>query len=228
MRRILWGTLLLAGAVLIILSSLNVELGFIGLLSVSDLILGAVIIAIGACLAYDRMWSALPFVAAVLFFVFESEIAASLGRDSDNILNNWVVIVCAALASIGISFITSPVKERKFKKKEEYGKYSSATRFANDVKYFDCAKFTKYYYKLSMSNGEICFENTDQYAGDGILTVNCKMSNLVINVPSDWCVESQIVNKLGEVNVPASANPSGPRFVIDGESNMSTIEVRYF
>ena len=228
MRRILWGTLLLAGAILIILSSLNVELGFIGLLSVSDLILGAIIIAIGACFAYDRMWSALPFVAAVLFFIFESEIAESIGKESGNILNNWVVIVCAVLASIGISFITSPVKEKKFKKKEEYGKYTSSTRFANDVKYFDCANFNNYYYKLSMSNGEISFENTDKYSGNGNLTVNCKMSNLVINVPSNWCVESKIVNKLGEVTIPMSANPSGPRLILDGETNMSTVEVRYF
>ncbi len=228
MRRAIWGILFLSGAVLIILSSLGVELGFIGLLSVSEIILGVILLAIGACFIRDRMWSVLPFVAAVLFFIFENEIAESLGRESENILNNWVVLGCAVLASIGISFISSPIKERKFKKKEEYGQYSSATKFADDVKYFDCAKFTKYYYKLSMSNGEICFENTDQYAGNGILTVNCRMSNLVINVPSDWYVESRIVNKLGEVNIPMSANPSGPRLVLDGESNMSTVEIRYF
>ena len=42
---------------------------------------------------------------AIIFFLFEAPIAYAMGIESGNLVSNWIVIVAAILATVGMNFI---------------------------------------------------------------------------------------------------------------------------
>lgn len=241
MKKIVWGVLLIAVAVLVILNAAGVELGVIGGIAFNRLLLSAVLLAVTICLAIDGAFWFTPFPLAAIFCVLEKDIARWIGSESSNIISNWMVFGCAALMALGISFITSPIKRmrRKAKKKiaagigatcydDKSGKSSSSSAcFSSETKFIDCKSFNNYYYYIKMGSGTVFFENADAYTGGGTLTLECSMGNIDVIVPSDWKIETDIKTSMGSTTIPADINRQGPVLYINGTNKMGSIDIKY-
>ena len=237
MKKIVWGILLLAAAVVLLLMELGVGFGsVIAGFSVMDIVLSAVLLAIAINFCIDRNWDALPFVFAVMFCVLESDIARLLGRADENLVNNWVIFICALASSIGISLLISPFKKHKRKHKKKGKEFSfsfnsedeDGVKMSSASKYFDCATHSRFFYRVHMGDGNLYFTNTENVQGDLYLTVYCHMGNMDIYVPHQWRIQNNVHAKLGVVSEPDNTMAgNGPLLVIDGENKMGNIDIHY-
>lgn len=241
MKKIVWGVLLIAVAVLVILNAAGVELGVIGGIAFNRLLLSAVLLAVAICLAIDSTFWLIPFPLAAIFCVLEKDIARWIGSESTNIISNWLVFGCAALMAFGISLITSPIKRMRRKAKQKIvsglgavcydnhngGNSSSNSCFSSETKFIDCKSFKNYYYYIKMGNGTVFFENADAYTGGGTLTLECSMGNIDVTVPSDWRIEADIKTSMGSTTLPAETDKTGPVLYINGTNKMGSINIKY-
>lgn len=251
MKKFIWGILLLAAAVLLVLMELGVGFGAgVGIsgFSTMDIVVAVVLLAIGVNCCIDRNWELLPFVAAVLFCALESNIAELVGSTSSNLMNNGVVFLCAVIASIGISLLSSPFKRRKKKKNkfqftwngnegrdedDDNGKYDedeegNCVKMSSASKYFDCTVATSFYYEVKMGDANLYFTNTENVQGKLHLEVFCYMGNMDVYVPHTWRIENKVRTKLGATSEPEGAMfGDGPLLVIEGDNKMGNIDIHY-
>ncbi len=255
MKKFIWGILLLAAAVLLVLMELGVGFGAGGGIfgfSTMDIVVAAVLLAIGVNCCIDGNWEALPFVAAVLFCALESDIARLVGSASSNLMNNGVVFLCAVIASVGISLLSSPFKRRKKKGKnrfkvvingnhdrnddeddDKHGKYDeddeeNCVKMSSASKYFDCTVAKSFCYEVKMGDANLYFTNTENVQGELHLEVSCYMGNMDVYVPHAWRIENRVRTKLGAISEPAGMmSGNGPLLVIEGDNKMGNIDIHY-
>lgn len=222
MKKIFYGLLLVAAAVLIILSSIGVPLGFIGSVPVVDIVLSVILfIALISTLLHGIYWLA-PFPVGGIFMLLEREIAEAAGLEDENIISNWVVLLCAILLAAGIGLITSRIKHLSFVKDR-----SRSVSLSSQTKYIDCSNFSSCKYSVYLGSGNIYFTNTDKYKGDGVLNVSCELGNMEIHVPSEWKLDTDIETTLGNTEVAEGGNPDGPTLTIRGKCNKANLEITF-
>ena len=215
MKKIIYGVLLIAAAVLIILASLDMPLGFIGTVPVIDIALSALLVIFCIRAVTLRKYWRIPFYPAIIFMLLEEEIAGYLGRDDGNIISNWTVLLCAVLLAAGIGFITSHIHD------------SFSVKLSAQTRYIDGGTFTKEHIKVSLGSAEVHFENAESYKGDGVLDIDCSLGNLEIFVPSSWRLETDIKVDMGNVDVSAAAGGTvgGPLLTIKGTCDKGNVVI---
>ena len=77
-----------------------------------------------------------------------------------------------------------------------------------------------------MGNTEVYYQNAElaDPAVELELTVSNKMGNVSIYVPTDWIVEDEISNHMGNVEIRENTG-CGIRLILKGENKMGNIEV---
>ena len=229
MKKVVYGIMLIAIAICIVLSAMGVGLGFISQLSVVDIILSIALLIFAFNLILDRAYPAIPFPIMIMFFFLEDDIARFMGRTDENLISNWLVLLCTVLVSMGISLIYYPVKKKQIKtfcaeKKGNWGKEGNKTMFSSDVKYVDCANFNEQYYHVNMGNLDVQFTNTEEFKG-GLLRLSCNMGNINVYVPRGWNIKTEIDNHLGNVDIPSKEYQDGPILNIEAQNSMGNIEI---
>lgn len=213
MKKIIYGVLLIAAAVLIILASLDMPLGFIGTVPVIDIALSALLVIFCIRAVTLRKYWRIPFYPAIIFMLLEEEIAGYLGRDDGNIISNWTVLLCAVLLAAGIGFITSHIHD------------GYSVKLSAQTRYIDGGTFTKGHIKVSLGSAEVHFENAESYKGDGVLDIDCSLGNLEIFVPSSWMLETDIKVDMGNVDVAAGGTVGGPLLTIKGTCDKGNVMI---
>lgn len=160
---------------------------------------------------------------ALIFMLFEKNVAFMLGLEDDNIINNWLLLACAALLGIGFSILFSGVKKKK-KREHAHVRYHSAGNLGSSVKYINCDSFRYESIENNLGSYTVYFENTDKYEGCGVLEIENNLGAMQINVPSDWHIIMQVDNSLGGTSAPED-NGDGPTLTIKGENNLGSVLV---
>lgn len=231
MKRIVWGIIIIAVAVVLLLNGMDVTLGVIGDIPVLTLIGLAVLTAVFCCLVIDKAWEILPFVAAGAFVLLEPQIAGWMGREGTNIISNWLVFGCAALIAVGIAFLNRPLKKKgkAIKNANTNGgamkSGCGALFMGEETKIINCANFTEFKYSVTMGEGRIIFENTEAYAGDGVIDVTVKMGDAEIVVPQNWNISCDVKCEGGSVDYPDIMTVGGPLLTIVGNVRMGNLSV---
>jgi predicted membrane protein len=155
------------------------------------------------------------FPIALLFMLLETEIADWAKLPDENIINNWFVLLAAVIADSAFNLLIP-----KRTKKEHSNRFSNATH------YFDVSKTTKSNVYNRMGNTEVYYQNAElaDPAVELELTVSNKMGNVSIYVPTDWIVEDEISNHMGNVEIRENTG-CGIRLILKGENKMGNIEV---
>lgn len=212
-KKLIYGLLLIVAAVLIILVSLDLPFGFIVSVPVVDIVLSLLIMILCINSMVRKHYWIAPIYLAVIFMLFEREIAEYFGLENGNIVSNWAVLLCAFLLAVGIKLITSSISNE------------SAVTLSSRTKYINCDKFNKENIKVLFGSSEVYFENIESYKGEGVLDVECNMGSLKIHVPSSWSLVTDIETILGNIEVmPGDAN-SGPLVTIKGVCNKSNVKI---
>lgn len=103
-RPIFWGLALILCAVVLVLDSTGILPLRDSGITVWRIIVGLLLAAwaITSLIRLKPIDAILPL--AILFLVFEAPIATALGK-GDDLVSNWIVIVAAILASLGLNMI---------------------------------------------------------------------------------------------------------------------------
>lgn len=225
-RSIIWGVAFLVAALLLIAGAvldnmgINAEIPFFRI-AVCGLLVGMIVKSLtrGAI-------AEIFFPLAFIFMLLESSIISWCGLAADDIMNNWLVLLCALLLTIAAACL--------FPKKLRFGVKSDpldgvkgigSKTFGSTVKYIDCAVFKTESVENNMGTASIYFENPDSYNGDGVLHVENNMGSMKINVPAGWFVETKLENNMGSIKIPTRGEPNGKKLTIMGENNMGSLEI---
>lgn len=224
-KRIFWGLLLIALGVLIALSSLDLfELSAYGL-STFKIVFGVIVLCALVAGIVSINFKQIFFMLGLEVIIFEGALGVLLGKSSENWVNNWVVLLVALLLGFGFDMIFKGIRKKK------NHKFFSMDSFSDKVKYIDSGRFDKQYISSHFSDYEIRFENTDQYKGDGKLTIENHFGDFIIYVPSDWQVVCNVSSSFGEVKVEGGldveyADGSGKKLYISGRNHFGDVRIK--
>lgn len=168
----------------------------------------------------------LLFSLSLLFMVVEPNIAYLCGAESDNLINNWLLLLYTILICIGFSLIL-PKRGRKGKWTVSIdGDGHHENSLGARTIYIDCATFTDRYVENNLGSTVIRFENADAYIGGGLLRLENNLGSIVVEVPGNWSLDCQIETSLGSVQNHVGAGGNGPSLMISGENNLGSIVIR--
>lgn len=233
-------------ATLIILNAFGVLspiISSIGEISVLSVILGVLLLAFAIIRLTRGKFQDIFVPLALIFMLFEKNIAVLCGLEADHdIINNWLLLLCAVMLWIGFGIIASIFRSNKRGKRhgfkmtinedddcddEKHG-FVYKNHMQSTVRYIDCTEFRYECIENNFGSTRIFFENIDKYNGDGVIDVESNFGNFEINIPSSWRYEQDVATNFGGISeANGSGNEDGPLLIIKGESNFGHISIKY-
>ncbi len=225
-KSIFWGLVLICAAVLIIIDAFGQGMGWLNNIPVLKIVLGVLCLSWAVGELWKKRVPNIFFPLSFIFLIFESNIAAAVGMASDNIMSNWLVLLCALLLTVG----TSIIFPNSFSHISKISKVCTGSGNGHDysgssVKYIDCSTFASCDINNELGSREVFFENTELYTGNGTLNVNNRLGSLEIHVPKDWHINCDVNNSLGSVEMSSSGKQGGLILNIIGTNRLGSIEI---
>ena len=225
-KSVIWGIALLLVAAALILENLGVLTilsDFAGGISLPILLLAVIFLCIGVinCRRYPQN---IVWFLTWLFLLFENNIAYLCGRDDPNLINNWIVLLCALLIYIALHLIFG---RRSCKWNWQWNGNNKFINGSNTA-YIDCASFEHKYVENNLGTTNIHFTNIEQYTGGATLKVENNLGQTNISVPSAWSLSMDNENNLGQIDGPDGyGTPGGPVLHLQIENNLGHVAVRF-
>ncbi|MBR6563708.1 MAG: hypothetical protein IKK70_07210 [Clostridia bacterium] len=151
---------------------------------------------------------------ALLVMCFEKQIAALAGFESENFINNWVLLLSAVIADVAMSFIV-PKRQGK----------GHNNRFSSSTHYVDAVTTKKSWINNRMGDSTVYYTNTDGIEGETFeLNLSNSMGDITVHVPADWTVINELLNRMGDVSIRQN---QGSRCTLKlmGDNKMGDINV---
>ena len=227
--KIFMGLGLILVAVVLILDAVGVLtplVSVVGEITIFEIVAGLFLVALIIERLIHRKISSIFFLLAFLFMLFEENIAHLCKLEDENIINNWLVLLIAMLLSIGFSILFSSKKKSHGFSLEING-HRAESSFSASTVYVDCKDFTPSSIENNLGACSVYFDNAESYSGGMTLNVENNLGSMIVNVPSDWIIRSDIENNLGSTSIPKNEDKSGPILNIHGENNLGSLTVKY-
>ncbi len=226
--KLFWGLGFLLAAVLIILDVVGVMptlLSAVGEVSVFSLILGLLLLSYAIARLCRGRIAEIFLPLALIFMLFEKNIAFLCGFESKNFINNWLVLLIAVLLAIGFEILLP--HNRKRKKHIKVVASESNNTFNSSTIYIDCTSFTPNTVANKFGECTVHFQNVDEYQGGQTLTVSNSLGAMTVNVPSFWTLNIDIDNTMGDVEAPPHRDNGGPVLYIKGDNHLGALEINF-
>lgn len=229
--KIFWGIGLILAAAVLLLDAFGVITPFLDVVGgISAIqIVGALLLLSFIISRIIKLKFAEIFVPlALIFMIFEKNIAFYLGLESDNIINNGLLIGCAILLAIGVGILTPKRKREKvFSFKSSSGSKHYEREGGSATTYFDCKDFVEENISNRLGETVVHFENEDEYTGGGVLNVDNKLGETVIYVSSRWNVRVNVVSHLGATEQVGHGDKDGPTLTINGNNALGEVLIKF-
>ena len=164
---------------------------------------------------------------ALLFMIFEKNIAVLCGRAEEDLINNWMLLLIAFLLGTGIRMLFPKRKFHWSVRTEEREDTRESHSLGSSTVYVDSATMTPSNVENNIGSCKVYFENPEGYTGNGVLYVENNLGSLVICVPQSWDVRVDVENNLGSVKTPNETHDELPILTIKGENNLGEVTVKY-
>lgn len=215
-----FGIILVCTAVVLILDGLGISIGG------ADLsfwrIAGGIL-----CLAWliaeivDLKFSRIFFPLSFIFLLFEGQIAVWCGAPDTDLISNWIVILAALLLTIGVGTLGGNLKKHKTGDGITKKNFTRASTV-----YIDASDLGSYNIENDCGLTHVYIENADRYKGEGVINVENNCGSVVVHIPKEWKVFSNIENSLGSVKIPQHETEPGAMGVrLAGENNLGSLEI---
>ena len=225
-------------AVILILDAVDVlapVTAVIGNISVITIALGLLLIAFAVERVIKGKLHEIFIPLALLFMLFEKNIAKLLGLSSPNIVHNGILFISAVLLSIGFGLLIGNIKKKLIKKKVyshssprvEYSDEKVECSFGSATVYIDSATLSPRFVENSFGSCAVYFENPERYMGGGVVKVENNFGQMTLHVPSSWQVSVKNDNNLAGSSIPKHENVNGPTLTIYSENNFGSLNVKY-
>ncbi len=229
--KIFWGAGFILAAAVLLLDAFGVITPFLDVVGgISAIqIVGALLLLSFIISRIIKLKFAEIFVPlALIFMIFEKNIAFYLGLESDNIINNWLLIGCAILLAIGVGILTPKRKREKvFSFKSSSGSKHYEREGGSATTYFDCKEFVEENICTRLGETVVHFENEDEYTGGGVLNVDNKLGETVIYVSSRWNVRINVVSHLASTEQVGHGDKDGPTLTINGNNALGEVLIKF-
>ena len=225
--KLFWGLGFLFAAALIILDVVGVIptlLSAVGEVSIFSLILGLFLLSYALRRLFRGRISAIFFPLALIFMLFEKNIAFLCGLGSENIVNNWLVLLIALLLHIGFVIL---LPSRSLCRKHKKCAVRSENTLNGATVYVDCESFTPNTVSNKLGECTVHFQSVDKYQGEKTLTVSNHLGAMTVNVPSGWTPVVDVDNSLGSLETPLHSDNQGPVLYIKGENHLGALEINF-
>ena len=231
-KKIFWGILLIALAGLLLLDAFGVWEPLaekIGKISIWAMICGAVLLLYIIRSLMHWKISRIFVPCALLFMLFEENIAVVCGLSKMNIINNWILLLVAVLLTVGFAMIFPAKKVKKMGccrsiSTETVGNYAENS-LGRAAVYIDSETFSPSHVENNLGASYVYFKNPEAYTGNGVLYIENNLGSLVLHIPSAWCAKISVENHFGSLQAPTKEN--GLLLHIKGENNLGSIRIVY-
>ena len=223
-KKIFWGFILIAAAVLIVLDAIGIvpDVPFV------KLALGALCLSWAVRELFSLKIHGIVLPSAFIFMLFEREIGLHFGL-GENIISNWLVLLAALLLSGGLGMIFGGLRRGKTfghgKFGHRIGDKVNNNRFSVGSVYIDCADFKHEVIKNSFGGCEVYFNNTDAYEGGGVLEIENSFGAVEVHVPAEFNVLDGITTEFASVEIEGKCNPDGKTLTIKGHTKFGAVEI---
>lgn len=231
--KIFFGILAIVAAVLLILDATDVIsplTSTVGDVSVFAVVLGIMLLSFAISRLIKGKIGEIFFPLAFIFMLFEKNVSVMIGRNGEDLINNWLVLLIALLLSIGFSILFHKKKNHHIKCCVETNipPHSHAGgSLGSSTVYVDSANITPNHIENNLGSCHVYFENPERYAGGATLYVENNLGAMIINIPAAWKINTSIENNLGGVTIPKNDDTERPILYIKGENNLGSLTVRY-
>ncbi len=220
-RNITIGLILIFAAIVILLDAFGIILSLttaVGGLSVISILFGILLIALSIHRIMKHDFSTVIIAVALIFMLFEKNIAFILSRP-ENIINNWLLLLASVILAIGVKYIIP--KSSK----------AHSIMFGESTVYLNSTDFNskqKRHVKNKFGECKIYFENCDEYTGDGTLSISNRFGEMRIFVPSTWRLVTKVECAFGESNFPkCDGTENAPVLNIIGSNKFGELKIVY-
>lgn len=228
-NRIVFGILFIACAVLIILDAVGISLGFLSVIPAWVFILTVLNLIWLTDVIIKLKLSEIFFPIAFIFMLLEKYIAKWCGLSKSNIINNWLVFLCALLLMIGTKCLAPKRKFTfKFTKTPTFTSKSihNNSRGSASTIYVDCeSDEDTYTIKNELGSCNIYFSNIESYGGNKTLDVHNELGSMQIHVPSQWRIVTSVSNSLGSVSEPEDKGSGDKVIRITGTNDLGSLRI---
>lgn len=227
-KSVIWGiTLLVIAAALILesLGALSALLSIAGGISLPRILLAIVLLSfmVNDCRKHKSFRRVVWYVA-LLFMLFEPNIAYLCGHEDPNLINNWVILLCVLLVMIALHLLFG-TRSRKWN-----FQWNGRDKFisGSNVVYIDCTDFQKKYVENNLGATDIYFTNIEHYTGGGTLNVENNLGQTNIRIPAAWSLSMDTESNLGQIDGPDGiGTPGGPVLHLSIENNLGHVAVHF-
>ncbi len=231
--RIFWGVGFILLALIFILDAVGIMtplVSAIGEVSLPLALAGLLFVSYAVSRLIAGKVSEIFIPLAVVFIIFEKNIAFLCGREDPDLINNWLILGCAVLLSIGFGILFPNTGDHRiFNAKVNVNRSSGShltSNLSSKAVYIDASDFQWEMAKNELGALTVNFSNADLYQGGGELCVRNDLGFVQINVPSSWQFTYNIENNLGSITAAKqSSSSTGPLLIIKGENNMGKISI---
>lgn len=214
---IFWGIVLLGGAALLILQDIGVGFGY-GI-TVWRIIAGIFCLAWFIDKLFTLEFAHTIFPLAFEFLIFEAPIAHAIGHKSNNLINDWIVLLAALLATIGLGILL-PSKKQKVNGHEVLP--------GNSTLYFDAADLSTAAIHDNLGNVNAYITNRDAYTGNGVIHIKDNLGKIKLHLPQEWNIILESHDNLGSVSAPEQKDGVYTHSItVNVHDNLGSISIVY-
>jgi predicted membrane protein len=155
----------------------------------------------------------------------------------------WPVLGIALLASIGLSLIFKPLRQKIKKPKNQFcesGNYEEVSeesgeivdchvKFGSSMKYVNSENFCRAELECSFGALKIYFDNAKIPSGKGEIVLDVSFAGVEIYVPREWKLILEADTTFGAIEEkgPKYSTEEGPVVLIKGKVSFSGVDIRY-
>ncbi len=230
--KIFWGFLFIFLALFLMFDSVGLLApitGAFGEISFFRLAAGILLLAGIVSLLSKWNWQEIFVPLALLFMLFEKNIAILIGSPETNLINNWLLFGCSLLLTAGVC-ILFPKRRRRRRyhiSHREKLKNNHFNNLGSGERYIDCAHFRHELVENNLGSYEVRFDNVEAYKGGATLEVENNLGSMDIYAPKEWNVTVRVDSSMGSVSKVGLCTQNGPDLLITGDCNLGSVTVYY-
>ena len=157
------------------------------------LVFGAIMIGAIVWLLIEKKPAAVFIPLAVLFLLFEKTISLAIGKEGENLIPTWIVIVAALFLWVGTDMIIP----------KHYRTVGKVVHGDTLTIYFDAAKdLANARVHDIAGSATIYITNAEAYPGEGQIQIDDVAGSITVYIPGSWRVLSQCKGIAGKVDIP--------------------------
>ena len=222
---IFWGLLLIGVAAVLILEGIGV--GDVYGVSVPGIALGILLIIWGVYLCVKKKFYMI-FLPLGLFYAFvvDKPLAKYIGHpnaaEGKGIIPWWIVVIAAVLLCIAFKVLFTKKNVVEF-----HGGKTESGRLGTSTVYFDAADLNNATIRENVGTIVAYIANKEKYTGDGTVFIHENVGNIILHVPAEWLVVTDVSENLGKVIIPPQPEPTEQTLTIVIKENVGKINVEF-